>query len=96
MGIGQQVRFFQLQTAGGVQQFFIHVDGHNVGQKQIVAAQGDALEHPAFQIHRAFGHQRAAYLLGGQGSEVHGGELVHIPAAFHPAPVHRPGQPAGG
>ena len=100
LSIGVRPATALAQQAGlelGVQQALVHIAGHHFGKEQVVAAQRDHLGHFAFQVHRAFRQHRAvgehAARLGMQAA---GGKLVHIAAALHAAPIHRPHQCFGG
>ena len=96
MAVDNQLGLVQAEFAVLVQQALIHIHGHTLGQKQIVAAQRDNLRDLALQIDGAFLHQHGADLGGGGGGQLHGGKLVHIAAAFDAAPVNGADKALGG
>ena len=59
VAVHDEICLVQAQLAFFVQQALVHIAGHHLGQKQVVAAQRDALGDAALQIDRAFLQHRA-------------------------------------
>ena len=85
VGIGTQIGTLQLQLALLVHQPLLGIHAHDIGKKQVVAALGTDLGHPAAKGKGALtdqGHGDLLYLYGGQMAFF---PLVHLGARIHAA-----------
>ena len=85
-----------MKLSVSVDELFVHVHRHNVGEEHVMRAEGNDLTHAALQRERTVRENGTVDLGGVLGGKVTSLKLIHLLARMHAAPVSSADKILGG